>query len=222
MPNKPSVKRILSGLLLCLCVSSCSSYSGLFPNGKTWSYKIDFYNKNSELEDSTLMRMVVKSNWVAALSNQIPIVYYYSLDGLSYEENTGAIDNKDHISVHSPRFGALNFTEVLPMPTLSKPFGAEFTSISETTVSKSTMKILSGKTINQKSEYVGKDSLVLFGKTIPCFKIKAENTDLYELVGHYVAYYWFNDRYGFVRFQYIKPSGEKVNIQLIKEPYSDN
>lgn len=215
-----SRRALLLCISLCFFVSSCSSYSTLFQKGRTWEYRVDFYTKTHELKDSALIKMVVKSNWVALLANQIPIVYYYTIDGLSYEEKTGAIDNKDNVSIHSPRFGSLSFTEVLPMPTISKPIGYSFKSISTTTVSKSTMSILNSKSIKQKAEYIGKDSLMLFGKAIYCFKIKAENLDLYNLVGHYTAYYWFNKKYGFIRFLYKKPSGEIVDIKLIKKPYS--
>ncbi|MFT4061152.1 MAG: hypothetical protein QM642_02220 [Edaphocola sp.] len=153
------------------------------------------------------------------LTGQIPIVYTYSIKGISYREPTGAIDDTEGISVHTPRLDTFAFTEVLPMPHVAKPFGRKFESTVETRIAKSTFKTLNGRTIRQQVVFEGRDSLLFLDKWTPCYKVKMENVDLHEQVGHYVAYYWFNEEYGFVRFLYLLPEGKSVDIKLTEVPY---
>lgn len=193
--------------------------SNIFKNGRTWDYSADFINKEGQIEDSVQLKLTVEKNYVALITNQIPIIYRYSINGSSYKEPTGAIDDKNEISIHNPRLGVFSFTEVLPMPSIVKPIGSIYKSSTETSVSKSTMKALNGKVVKQSQEFVGKDSLVLFGEKIPCFKIKVENTNLYEEVGHYSAIYWYSEEYGFIRLLFMKPNGESVDMKLLQKPY---
>lgn len=211
------LKRSLTLSLPLFFFISCSGQitESIFTKGKKWEYKCNIYSIEEKVIDSFTIDMKVQSNITAILSQQIPIIYEYPHNGKIIKETTGIIEDKSGISIHQPRLGSLNFTAILPMPSVNFPLGSNSESESETKIIKSSFEEINGKTIKQAKRSAGTDTLLYKGEVVNCYVYEAENLSEIEEAGKYYLKYWFNEHYGFVRYLYTKPDGSSIDIKLV-------
>ena len=210
------LKRALILSLPLFLYISCNGQTkeSIFTKGKKWEYKCIFYSTEEKVIDSFTIDMKVQSNLTAILSQQIPIIYEYPFDGKIIKETTGIIEDKAGINIHQPRLGNLYFTAILPMPSVNFPLGSNSESESETKIIKSSFEEINGKTIKQAKRSAGTDTFVYKDEVINCYVYEAENLSEIEELGKYNLRYWFNEKYGFVRYLYTKPDGSAIDIKL--------
>lgn len=130
------------------------------------------------------------------------------------QETTGIIEDETGISIHQPRLGDLYFTAILPMPSVNFPLENKTESEIETKILKSSFREINGKTIKQAKRSLGIDTLLYKGKLINCYVFEAENLNYITEIGKYSVRYWFNEKYGFVKYLYTKPDGTHIDIKL--------
>ena len=195
---------------------SCSAQDAesIFTLGKKWVYSCTFYSKEQKIIDSFTIAMKIQSNLTALLSQQIPIMYEYPYDGKMIQETTGIIEDETGISIHQPRLGDLYFTAILPMPSVNFPLESKTKSEIETKILKSSFHQINGKTIKQAKRSLGVDSLNYKSELIKCYVFEAENLNYIPEIGRYKMRYWFNEKYGFVRYLYTTPEGNVIDIKL--------
>lgn len=205
--------------LLCIFCIGCTNKNSncIYQPGREWIFDAYFYNENKELTNNFEVKMkVVKFN-------SRFLFFWRKQKGLNYEycgikQETTIRENKNYISFFSPRLGNFDFTSILPSPTISLPPD----NISKSTI-KSNDKGMSDDTNfanliftqeikqNNETEYFEYN-----GKQLLCYKVEGLNTNYVELFGQHKVSYFFNDRFGFVRFLYEKPDGSIVEMRLKK------
>lgn len=214
MSNQYLRVMVLLPLLFATLFSCASQEATIYKKGRKWTYNCTFYDTRNAVVDSFSIKMEVKNNRVALLSGQIPIVYNYNDNLEIIEELTGVIEEEDEISIHQPRLGKMNFTAILPMPSVRKPFEGISESEVETKIVKSSFPELNGKVVKQQKKTLGEATWIFKGEEIKCYLSEAKNTNLIEEFGQYSYKLWFNEKYGFVKYEYTKPDSTKVIIEL--------
>jgi len=187
----------------------------IYSKGKNWKYKCEFYGVDGKINDSFDVNMRVKSNIIAWITQQIPIVYEYPYNSENLIESTGVIENNEGISIHQPRLGKFNFTSILPMPSVAYPLEHKSESQIETTVTKSSFPGLNGKIVKQIRRNTGTGAIFYKEDSLKCFVYESENINLINEFGKYHVVYWFNKEYGFVKYLYTKPNGEVISLTLV-------
>ena len=210
------LKRSIGFIVTLVFFISCRGQAtdSIFIKGKIWEYNCVIYSTEKEVINSFPITMEVESNLTAFLSQQTPIVYTYPYNEETIKETTGIIEDETGISIHQPRLGDLYFTAILPMPSINYPLQNESESQSETKIVKSSFNEINGKTIKQAKRTVGTDTISYKKEMITCYMYEAENLNLLGEVGKYSLKYWFNEKYGFVKYLYTKPDGSIVEINL--------
>lgn len=193
----------------------CSSYEPvIMPFGKTYGYTVEMTDASDKcISDLCRVRMTTSKK---KYHGQFGLNYEYDscMGYPMYTEHTGYIEDKDHIELHPPRMGMLAFTEVLPFPIYHLPVGCVATANGSLTVARSTFSKASGKTIEYRYEQSGEDTIFMEGEQLLCYTVVGENTNHHDDIGHYQVKYWFNPEYGFVRWIYTLPDGNKVWLIL--------
>ena len=158
-----------------------------------------------------------------AVTNQ-SVIHYRHLDkdkstrAFSWDERTGLIDNKKNIWFHPPRSYLFKILELNPFPYIHLPvkegknwkwkleIGAQWGD----TRWKTWSNVITNK---YKYKIVDTESLVETALgTLKCCKIESQAK---SSIGTTYLTTYFNEQYGFVRYEYINIDKSKINIELI-------
>lgn len=203
----------ISAVSLSLLCGCSSNKPIVYQFGETYTFGVLFIDAKGDTIDNCEIKMKPgkASPW-----GQYGLRYDYDscIEYPAYEENTSYSDNESGIELHPPRMGALAFTGILPYPTYSYPVGCIVSASGEIDIKQSTFTQSSGKTIQYKYEQQGIDTIQFRGNAIGCYMVQGENTSHHQDIGHYHVTYWFHPQYGFLRWEYILPKGNIVEISL--------
>ncbi|MCH3923389.1 MAG: hypothetical protein LKE30_00510 [Bacteroidales bacterium] len=213
--NNKNIDTILLFLIVFFALSCSSTNPKVYKKGMSFDYDVIMTDSNGKQEDTCSITMTIDGG-VTIDRQQKKLKYYYSpcLDKNYYEETTGYIDDGKTISLHPPRLSYMSFTEIVPFPTFTLPIGVETSTKGTLTVKESTFKQLNGKEVEYEYNQEGVDTLLINNQKIVCYLVKGKNTNQIKEFGQYSCTYYFNERYGFVKWVYIKPNGEKVEMIL--------
>jgi len=211
---------IIVFVLISFQLTSCSKdhNNGIYQTGRKWEWIVYFYDAKNSITDSCPLQLEIgKGGLMSSIMNQRELVYTGYCCGKEIEEKTGVDERSNMVFIHPPRIGnCFSFTEIPPMPQVELPINMTSVSTGELKVVKAEFEGLNGKTIKQTHRPVRIDNFTFAGKTIKCTVIEGENTNLINDIGKYKCEYYFNESYGFVQLNYLKPSGEQVRMVLRK------
>ena len=176
----------------------------LMATGKRWEH-------NPEKQDEILVKYEFDKESIDSIN-----LYQLNKSAVSDEwwqtVSTGIRENVEEIWMHPFRSNQYNFTEVAPFPQIKFPLsvGKKWNDNTITLQEgwgdwshmkvKSTFEILSKETVQTN-----------YGELENCWKVKAvSNFDL----GQSEVTFWFHERFGFVKLNYVNYGGQKLNIEL--------
>lgn len=215
-------------LLFSLISCGNSDEASVFKPGRTWTYDVEIKDSlNSVVDTFTLIMNTRESSLSEKIIRPITVCYEYKKANKTIDnECTGVIDDNNEISLHPPRKNVLEFTEVLPFPRISKPVGIGFTSSIELNIQKASYWDkgknktinLAGKKIKQELSSTDFDTTrISLGKeNLLCYKSEGKNLNYVEELGQFSASYFFNEKYGYVKWIYHTPWEETITISLRK------
>jgi len=217
-------------VILLLSLISCrnSDEASVFKPGRTWVYDVEITDSlNTVVDTFTLIMSCRESSLSEKIIRPITVCYEYKKSNTIIDnECTGVIDNINEISLHPPRRNVLEFTEVLPFPRVSKPIGNGFTSSIDLYIQKASYWDkgknktinLAGMKIKQELSSADFDTTrIAFEKeNLLCYKSEGKNLNYVEKLGQFRVSYFFNEKYGYIKWIYLTPWEETVTISLRK------
>jgi len=225
------VTGILSGCILLLFFLGCSNaekLASIYKYGRIWNYDVSITDSLGNVVDTfSLVMTARKSSAMEKMIRPITVCYEYKMgDSLIEKECTGVVDNERSISLHPPREYVLEFTEVLPFPGASKAMKSNtfisYNSESDLHIQKATYfdkgknetVNLAGKMIKQHLWVEDTTTIKYQNEALFCYVLKGENLNYIEELGEFKCTYFYNEKYGFVKWIYHPPWGDEVVISL--------
>jgi len=218
MTYKVVIFTIITYCILLLYSCSKSDKTGIYRTGRVWNFSCYFYDAYNNMIDSSSLQLEIGTGSILSyITNQKELKYSGTCNGRKIKESTGVDEKENMIFIHPPRVGkCFSFTEIPPMPQVELPINMTSVSNIELKVVKAEFEGLNGKTIKQTHRPVRIDTFTFADTTIKCTVITGENTNLIDELGMYKCEFYFNEHYGFVQLNYMKPNGEQVKIVLRK------
>lgn len=222
---------ILSGCVLLLFFLGCGNaekYASIYKAGRIWNYDVSITDSLGNVVDTfSLVMTARKSSAMEKMIRPITVCYEYKMgDSLIEKECTGVVDNERSISLHPPREYVLEFTEMLPFPAASKQMKKDswvsYRVEDELHIQKSSYfdkgrnktVDLAGKIIKQDLWSSDTITLTYNEEYVFCHKIEGKNLTQTEELGEFKCTYFFNEKYGFVKWIYHPPWGDEIVISL--------
>lgn len=215
--------KILFLLIFLIVVSifqSCDSNQSyeIYVPGSSTIYSVRIFKNDSLIKNDSIQLNVLKQDSkIQSTFGQRSIEWVYLSEDMNNVEITGVTEKKNGKSVflHPPRNHYLKFTELAPFPDINLTIG-NTTSISYTTITHGfgdwngkTIKKLDTLKIDEK-EIVKVDSLVL-----ECYVKTGSSNE--TPIGKIHSRFYFNNRYGFIKFVYnIEEDNETVIIEAVE------
>lgn len=176
----------------------------LMATGKRWEH-------NPEKQDEILVKYEFDKEYIDSI-NLYQLNKSAVYNKWSRTVSTGIRENVEEIWMHPFRSNQYNFTEVAPFPQIKFPLsvGKKWTDndikLQEGWGDWSHMKVRS------TFEVLSKETIQTnYGELENCWKVKAvSNFDL----GRSEVTYWFHEKYGFVKLNYVNYGGQKLHIEL--------
>jgi hypothetical protein len=197
-------------------------------------YKARFFSKaNKLISDELISIMATGKRWEYQPEKQdeIEIVYNFDKDRVdtinSFQLNknritdfwrsneiTGIIENVENIWMHPIRSNQYNFTQVAPFPQIEFPLKVGKKWTDKNISMKEGFGDWSNMRVKSEFEVLSKESIeIQYGIIENCWKINSiSNFDL----GRSSLTYWFHEKLGFVKLNYINYGNQKLNIELTK------
>lgn len=219
---------ILIPILFLFSCSNSAKHASIYKLGRTWNYNVSISDSLGNMVDTfTLIMTSRASTSLEKMIRPITVCYDYKIgDSLIQNECTGVVDNETSISLHPPREYVLEFTEVTPFPSAHKKFKSDswnwYKSESELHIqkasyfdkAKSQVVDLAGKVINQHLWADDTTTLSYQDSEVFCYVLKGKNLNYIQELGEFNCTYFYNEKYGFIKWVYYPSWGEKVEISL--------
>ena len=203
--------------LLYFCLNSCGTTekASVYKPGRVWEFDVTVQDSSGIVVDSFQLNMKTRNSNVAEKAiRQITVEYEYLKNGKSFDtETTGIEDNTERIHIHPPRDSYFDVSEIVHFPFISKPFGRGFKTSTEMVIQKASFinrktneKIdLAGKRIKQEVALVDSTTIVFKNKELKCYVIEGKNLNNIKELGQFSCKFYFNKKYGLVKFIYTTP-----------------
>lgn len=221
----------LAFLLVLVFLFGCGGsvkYTSIYKAGRIWNYDVSIKDSLGSVVDTfTLVMTARESSTMEKMIRPITVCYEYKIgDSLIKKECTGVVDNETSISLHPPREYVLEFAQVTPFPKAHKKkrpnswdwYQAEtklhIQKASYFDKAKNETVDLAGKVIKQ--HLWAEDTTTIFYQDEPvfCYILKGRNLNYIKELGEFNCTYFYNEKYGFVKWIYKLPWGEEVAISL--------
>jgi hypothetical protein len=198
-------------------------------NGKNLFFDID--NNGNWFFSDTISKQTVKGIRITILEGLEPFIMfdssynqtvmridYLTLSGIPTNESTGIIENKKNIWLHPPRSLLFRILELNPFPFIQTPYKTgnkwQWQLDIGDTWGDSRWYEWKGIIKNQyQYEIVGKKNIKTTMGLLPCFVINAKAKS--KLGETYLKSY-FNNKYGFVKYEYTNIDKSKLLFKLTK------
>jgi len=221
----------LSILLPLVFLFGCGSsvkYTSIYKTGRIWNYDVSITDSLGNVVDTFTLDMTArKSSTMEKMIRPITVCYEYKIgDSLIKNECTGVVDNETSISLHPPREYVLEFTEVLPFPSAHKKMRPDswdwYQAESELHIQKASYLDkakdnavdLAGKVIKQHLWAEDTTIITYQDEAIFCYILKGKNLNYTQELGEFNCTYYYNEKYGFIKWIYHLPWREEVVISL--------
>lgn len=215
-------------LLLLIGCGNAEKTASIYKAGRIWNYDVSVTDSLGNITDTFSLIMTAReSSSAEKIIRPITVCYEYKNgDSLIQKECTGVVDNETSISLHPPREYILEFTEVLPFPAASKQMKKDswvsYRVEDELHIQKASYfdkgrnetVDLAGKTIKQDLWSSDTITLTYNGESVFCHKIEGKNLTQTKELGEFRCIYFYNEKYGFIKWIYYPPWGDEVVISL--------
>lgn len=208
------------GLQSCKMGSNASVYKA----DRIWSFDVTVEDSTGNIVDSFQLNMKTRNSNVAEKAiREITVEYEYLKNGKSFDtETTGIEDNTERIHIHPPRNSYFDVTEVVHFPFITKPIGSGFKSSTEMVIQKASFinrktneEInLAGKKIKQEIALTDSTTFLFKKKEIKCYVVEGKNLNNLKELGQFTGKFYFNKKYGFVKFIYTTPWKSTIEANL--------
>ncbi|MDL2262489.1 hypothetical protein LJC11_03185 [Bacteroidales bacterium OttesenSCG-928-I21] len=205
------MKKLAFIFIMYFFCSSCitKDRNFIYQSDREWIFDACFYNEIKELTNIIEVKMKTE------LSNDTLAFVNYEYNGI--KQGSSFVENQERVSFVSPKLDVFAFTPILPYPAVSFPPSkkSKSTITSENIGEYANKEELDGLTFLQKMQQQNEtENFEYNGTQLLCYKIEGWNTSHVEEFGQYKVTYFFNERFGFVRFLYEKPDGSIVDMRL--------
>ncbi len=212
--------------LLYFSLNSCGTAekASVYKPGRVWNFDVTVQDSSGIIVDSFQLTMKTRNSNVAEKAiRQITVEYEYLKNGKSFDtETTGIEDNSERITIHPPRDSYFDVSEIVNFPFITKPIGMGFKSSTGIVIQKASFvnrrtneKInLAGKTIKQEIALVDSTTIVFKNKEIKCYVVEGKNLNFINELGQFTGKFYFNEKYGFVKFIYNTPWKSTIEANL--------
>lgn len=199
----------------------------------TYIYKAKFFDKKNDLIlQSQIKMMAVGKRWELQPSRQDEVIVQYefkrkdrkiaekyrinkSLPDFEWIRDTkmGIIENENKIWMHPFRNNQFSFTEVAPFPEIKYPL-----EIGKTWTGNLTLQEGWGDWDNSSGNFSylikkKEDITIPYGVVQGCYKV--ESKAKYPF-GESLLDFWFHEKLGFVKFNYLNYEGQRSEIELME------
>ncbi len=212
--------------LLYFCLQSCGTAekASVYKPGRVWKFDVTVQDSSGTVVDSFQLNMKTRNSNVAEKAiRQITVEYEYLKNGKAFDsENTGIEDNTQRVNIHPPRDSYFDVSEVVHFPFITKPIGLGFKSSTEIVIQKASYtnrktneKIdLAGKRIKQEIALIDSTAISFKKKELKCFVVQGKNLNYLKELGQFTGKFYFNEKYGFVKFIYTTPWKSTITANL--------
>jgi hypothetical protein len=202
---------------LFLSLQSCGTYekASVYKPGRVWEFDVTVQDSSGIIVDSFQLTMKTRNSNVAEKAiRQITVEYEYLKNGKSFDtETTGIEDNTERIHIHPPRDSYFDVSEIVHFPFISKPIGRGFKTSTEMVIQKASFinrktneEInLAGKRIKQEIALTDSTTFSFKNKELKCYVIEGKNLNNIKELGQFSCKFYFNKKYGLVKFIYTTP-----------------
>ena len=216
--------------LLYFCLQSCGTAekASVYKPGRVWEFDVTVQDSSGIIVDSFQLNMKTRNSNVAEKAiRQITVEYEYLKNGKTFDtETTGIEDNTQRVNIHPPRDSYFDVSEVVHFPFITKPIGLGFKSSTEIVIQKASYtnrktneKIdLAGKRIKQEIALIDSTAISFKKKELKCFVVQGKNLNYLKELGQFTGKFYFNEKYGFVKFIYLTPWKSTIvaNLKSVK------
>lgn len=228
MNKQANILLISSTLFLLFSCGNPEESASIYKPDRIWNYSVSITDHLGNISDTfTLVKTSKTSAFFERIIRPIAVEYEYkSADSLLIKERTGVVDNEKSISLHPPREHVLEFTEVAPFPGATKKMKSNtfisYSSESDLHIQKATYfdkgrnetVDLAGKVIKQHLWVADTTTIKYQNETLFCYVLNGKNLNYIEELGEFKCTYFYNEKYGFVKWIYYPPWGDEVVIFL--------
>ncbi len=212
--------------LLSFCLQSCGTAekASVYKPGRVWEFDVTVQDSSGIIVDSFQLNMKTRNSNVAEKAiRQITVEYEYLKNGKTFDtETTGIEDNTQRVNIHPPRDSYFDVSEVVHFPFITKPIGLGFKSSTEIVIQKASYtnrktneKIdLAGKRIKQEIALIDSTAISFKKKELKCFVVQGKNLNYLKELGQFTGKFYFNEKYGFVKFIYTTPWKSTITANL--------
>ncbi|NBR15000.1 MAG: hypothetical protein EBU01_10550, partial [Crocinitomicaceae bacterium] len=189
--------------------------ASVYKPGRVWEFDVTVQDSSGIIVDSFQLNMKTRNSNVAEKAiRQITVEYEYLKNGKTFDtETTGIEDNTQRVHIHPPRDSYFDVSEVVHFPFITKPIGLGFKSSTEIVIQKASYtnrktneKIdLAGKRIKQEIALIDSTAISFKKKELKCFVVQGKNLNYLKELGQFTGKFYFNEKYGFVKFIYTTP-----------------
>ncbi|MDD2890941.1 MAG: hypothetical protein PHE49_09950 [bacterium] len=198
----------------------------IFKPGRKWTYSVSFINSKKDTVDSQKVELEV---FKEMFCGQRKVKWrYYKNGNWEKGEETGVVEDSEQVFLHPPRHYDFRFTELSNFPayycqkTLCITKKEQEAGMVWKQIKIWTGELSIGKgwgkwenlTVKTYAKVVGKKYIrTLMKDSLECWQIDTKGE---SKLGIYKTTYYFHPQYGFVRWEYTKPTGEQVILDLEK------
>lgn len=212
--------------LLSFCLQSCGTAekASVYKPGRVWEFDVTVQDSSGIVVDSFQLNMKTRNSNVAEKAiRQVTVEYEYLKNGKTFDtETTGIEDNTQRVHIHPPRDSYFDVSEVVHFPFITKPIGLGFKSSTEIVIQKASYtnrktneKIdLAGKRIKQEIALIDSTAISFKKKELKCFVVQGKNLNYLKELGQFTGKFYFNEKYGFVKFIYTTPWKSTITANL--------
>ena len=204
------------------CKMGSNAY--VYKPDRVWSFDVTVKDSTGIIVDSFQLNMKTRNSNVAEKAiRQITVEYQYLKNGKSFDtETTGIEDNTERIHIHPPRNSYFDITEVVHFPFITKPIGSGFKSSTEMVIQKASFinrktneKVnLAGKKIKQEIALTDSTTFLFKKEELKCYVVEGKNLNNLTELGQFAGKFYFNKKYGFVKFIYTTPWKSTIEANL--------
>lgn len=217
--------------LLYFCLQSCGTAekASVYKPGRVWEFDVTVQDSSGIIVDSFQLNMKTRNSNVAEKAiRQITVEYEYLKNGKTFDtETTGIEDNTQRVNIHPPRDSYFDVSEVVHFPFITKPIGLGFKASTEIVIQKASYtnrntneKIdLAGKKIKQEIALIDSTTFSFKKKELKCYVVQGKNLNYLKEFGQFTGKFYFNEKYGFVKFIYTTPWNSTITANLKSVKY---
>lgn len=216
--------------LLSFCLQSCGTAekASVYKPERVWKFDVTVQDSSGIVVDSFQLNMKTRNSNVAEKAiRQITVEYEYLKNGKTFDtETTGIEDNTQRVNIHPPRDSYFDVSEVVHFPFITKPIGLGFKASTEIVIQKASYinrntneKIdLAGKKIKQEIALIDSTTFSFKKKELKCYVVQGKNLNYLKELGQFTGKFYFNKKYGFVKFIYTTPWKSTIvaNLKSVK------